>query len=51
MIKKYTDFSAKSDRLLRLAYFADEKNVEIFRPIVLSTKDLFVPTIYIYEVF
>ena len=34
-----------------LAFFADEKNAEIFRPIVLSTKIFFVPTICIYEVF
>ena len=34
-----------------LAFFADEKNAEIFRPIVLDTETLFVPTICIYEVF
>ncbi|REL38855.1 type II toxin-antitoxin system VapC family toxin [Rhodohalobacter sp. SW132] len=34
-----------------LAFFADEKNAEIFRLIVLDTKKLFVPTICIYEVF
>lgn len=34
-----------------LAFFADEKKAEIFRPIVLDTETLFVPTICIYEVF
>lgn len=34
-----------------LAFFADEKNAEIFKPVAADSKHLYVPVICLYEVY